>query len=517
MVVQLDSWMDELALVVIAAALVLWVCYFRHFSYWTEKGAPQSRPWTPFGNCYKSILQKQMLSEDLDELYRRFRDKRYVGYYRGLEPRLLVIDPNLIRQILVKDFDFFTDREPVPLDDPILEGQLFFMKGDRWRRLRNKLSPLFTSGKLKHTFQTLNECGSEMVEVLADAAREGKVLQFREVFALYTTEVIATLAFGVKLNCQRNPDCDFRMWGRILFQPRARPFKEIATEIFTPPLKRYLDSIAPRNNALQFFDNMVKETLHDRLENAIRRSDFMDLFIQLHTKGFVEGEKQGGTDWKLSENEVSAQAFLFYIAGFETSSTTMSFAAYELAVNPDIQQRVLKEIDSVLAESGEISYESLAKMKYLDRVLSETLRKYPPVPTLTRQVQRPYRLPGADGEAEKGALLEPGVVVMVPAFSLHYDPTYFPEPHRFDPDRWTDEAKAALHPFVYMPFGEGPRFCIGMRLGLLQSKLGLVHLLSHYKVDVCSETDIPLPLDPMASILATKNGVYLKITSRKPV
>ncbi|XP_047118299.1 probable cytochrome P450 6a14 [Schistocerca piceifrons] len=484
MMLQLESWMDELGLVVIAAALVLWVCYFRHFSYWTEKGAPQSRPWTPFGNCYKSILQKQMLSEDLDELYRQFRDKRYVGYYRGLEPRLLVIDPNLIRQILVKDFDFFTDREPVPLDDPILEGQLFFMKGDRWRRLRNKLSPLFTSGKLKNMFQTLNECGSEMVEVLADAAREGKVLQFREVFALYTTEVIATLAFGVKLNCQRNPDCDFRMWGRILFQPRARPFKEIATEIFTPPLKRYLDSIAPRNNALQFFDNMVKETLHDRLENVIRRSDFMDLFIQLHTKGFVEGEKQGGTDWKLSENEVSAQAFLFYIAGFETSSTTMSFAAYELAVNPDIQQRVLKEIDSVLAESGEISYDSLAKMKYLDR-------------------------------AEKGALLEPGVVVMVPAFSLHYDPTYFPEPHRFDPDRWTDEAKASLHPFVYMPFGEGPRFCIGMRLGLLQSKLGLVHLLSHYKVDVCSETDIPLPLDPMASILATKNGVHLKITSRK--
>ncbi|XP_049964299.1 probable cytochrome P450 6a14 [Schistocerca serialis cubense] len=370
MMLQLESWMDELGLVVIAAALVLWVCYFRHFSYWTKKGAPQSRPWTPFGNCYKSILQKQMLSEDLDELYRQFRGKRYVGYYRGLEPRLLVIDPNLIRQILVKDFDFFTDREPVPLDDPILEGQLFFMKGDRWRRLRNKLSPLFTSGKLKNMFQTLNECGSEMVEVLADAAREGKVLQFREVFALYTTEVIATLAFGVKLNCQRNPDCDFRMWGRILFQPRARPFKEIATEIFTPPLKRYLDSIAPRNNALQFFDNMVKETLHDRLENAIRRSDFMDLFIQLHTKGFVEGEKQGGTDWKLSENEVSAQAFLFYIAGFETSSTTMSFAAYELAVNPDIQQRVLKEIDSVLAESGEISYDSLAKMKYLDRVLS---------------------------------------------------------------------------------------------------------------------------------------------------
>nr|AVL92843.1 CYP450 [Locusta migratoria] len=515
MAVELPWWADELAVAVLAAALALWFCYFRHFSYWTNKGAPHLRPWTPFGNCYKSIVQKQMLAEDLDELYRRFRGKRYVGFYRGLEPRLLLIDPDVIRQILVKDFDNFTDREPSIIDDPIMLDQLFNMKGDKWRRLRQKLSPMFTSGKLKTMFQTLNDCGFEMVEVLAGAAKEGRVLQFREVFALYTTEVVATLAFGVKLNCQHNPDCDFRMWARLLLQPRAIPFKYLALAIFTPPLRRYLESKAPRINLFEYFDNMVKETLHDRLENPVKKNDFMEMFIQLHTKGFVEGEKEGGITWKLTENEVAAQAFLFYIAGFETSSTTMSFAAYELAVNPEVQERVLAEIDAVLAESGEISYDSLAKMKYLDRVLSETLRKYPPVSWLTRQTLRPYRLPSADGGDGEGALLEPGVVLMVPVFSVHYDPNHFPDPQRFDPDRWVDEAKGTRHPFAYMPFGEGPRFCIGMRLGLLQAKLGLVHFFSHYRVEVCSQTDIPLHFDPMAAVLACKNGVQLRITSRK--
>ncbi|XP_049831913.1 probable cytochrome P450 6a14 [Schistocerca gregaria] len=506
----------ELVLSALAVLVVLWVCYYRHYIYWSTRDVPQLWPWTPFGNTRKSILGTQSFANDLDEMYQQFRDKRYVGIYRKRTPSLLVIDPELIRQVFVKDFDFFMDRERLPFKEPVLENQLFFMKGERWRHLRNKLSPLFTSGKLKNMFQTLNECGTEMVDVLSEAAQQCSVIEFREACALYTTEVIGSLAFGVKLNCQRNPDCDFRRWARALFRPQPPQIERTLMETFAPHIWKLLTYKAGRRDVFKYFDDMAKETLQQRLTSGTKRNDFMDLFTQLHTKGSVDGEKNGGEGWKLTEDEVAAQAFLFYTAGFETSSTTMSFAIYELAVNPDIQEHAQNEIDSVLAESGAVTYDALSKMKYLDKVLAETLRKYPPLTTINRETLRPYRLPSADGSGDTAVILDRGIIVVIPVHSIHHDPVHYPNPERFDPERFSDEAKASRHPFVYLPFGEGPRFCIGMRLGLLQAKLGLVHLLSNYTVDVSSETDIPLVLDPYTPVLSAQNGIRLCISKRKP-
>lgn len=516
MVVDMEWCVRELVLAALAVLVALWVFYYRHYIYWSTRDVPQLWPWTPFGNTRKSLLGRQSFADDLDEIYQRFRDQRFAGFYRKRNPGLLLIDPDLIRQIFVKDFDYFMDREGLSFKEPLLEKQLFFMKGEKWRHLRNKLTPMFTSGKLKNMFQTLNECGAEMVSVLSEAAQQSSVIEFREACALYTTEAVGSLAFGVRLGCQRDPDCDFRRWARAFFRSLPRRTEHVVAETLAPHLWRLLTFKAARRDVFKYFDDMVKETLHQRLKSGTKRNDFMELFIQLHTEGSVDGEKNAGEAWKLTEDEVAAQAFLFYTAGFETSSTTMSFATYELAVNPDIQEHVQNEIDSVLAESGHVTYDALSKMKYLDKVLTETLRKYPPLATLNREALRSYRLPSAGLDSDCPVLLDRGTIVTVPVLSLHRDPAHYPSPERFDPERFSEEAKASRHPFVYLPFGEGPRFCIGMRLGLLQAKLGLVHLLSNYTVDVSSETDIPLVLDPLAPVLAPQNGIRLCISKRKP-
>jgi cytochrome P450 family 6 len=170
-----------------------------------------------------------------------------------------------------------------------------------------------------------------------------------------------------------------------------------------------------------------------------------------------------------------AQATQFFLAGFETTSSTISFALYELAINQDIQRKLRKEIRNVLSKfDEEISYESLKEMEYLDMcvkgeknfvknflstyfiLISETLRKYPVLPFLDRRNNADYPIAGSD------VVLEKGTPIFISIWGLHFDPTYYPDPEKFDPMRFTEENVKSRPQFTYLPFGEGPRNCIGL-------------------------------------------------------
>jgi len=205
--------------------------------------------------------------------------------------------------------------------------------------------------------------------------------------------------------------------------------------------------------------------------------------------------------------EIAAQVFVFFVAGFETSATTASFALYELALNPEVQDTLRNEIDQVLAKhGGKATYEALAEMNYLTQTIDETLRKYPPFPTLSRKCTKTYTLPGTDIK------IEPETSVIVPVLGIHRDPEIYPDPMKFDPERFTPENKASRHHFSYLPFGEGPRNCIASRFGMMQTRLGLVTLLSKYEVSVSEKTPILIEYVPKAIVLAVKGGLPLKIT-----
>jgi cytochrome P450 family 6 len=178
-------------------------------------------------------------------------------------------------------------------------------------------------------------------------------------------------------------------------------------------------------------------------------------------------------------------------------------------LHQDIEDRLLEEIDVVLEKhDGKITYEGIQEMEYLDKVVSETLRKYPPIPNLHRECTKDYKIPGTD------VVLEKGITTFIPVLALHYDPKYYPEPERFDPERFNEEEKAKRHHYVYLPFGEGPRLCIAMRFGLMQIKVGLVSLLSKYQFSMSKKTPIPLVLDPRSNSLFTKGGMWLQIRKR---
>ncbi|XP_049832421.1 cytochrome P450 6k1-like [Schistocerca gregaria] len=510
----LESWLSEFLAVALVLMAAVYTWYSHRYSYWTKKGVSQAPTVIPFGNMARVFLGLTRLEFIFYELYNRFRDQRCLGVYLFSKPGLLLIDRDLIRLVLVKEFDAFSHRN-VNFDekDP-LNYHLFNLNGGRWKRLRAKMTPAFTTGKLKMMCQTMQDCGRELVEVLEEPAKKGQILEMREIAARFTTDIIASVGFGLESNSQRNPDAEFRRWGRKLFEFSMK--KRIARLMyrFFPFVAKALRLQRGDNEVFRYFQEVVHKTVEYREQHSIVRNDFLHLMMQLKNRGFIDEQSKTGAQeidsWKFTIDDVAAQSILFYAAGFETSSTTMSFALYELALNQDVQKRLHEEVDATLKENaGQLTYEAISSMKYLEKVVAETLRKHPPAAATDRRCARDFQLP--DG----GPLIEKGTPVFIPIYALHHDPEYYREPQNFDPERFSEEQKAERHPYVYMPFGEGPRNCIGMRLGLLQAKIGLAYLMSKYEVRRCEETTVPLQYSTWSAVLMSTTGIQLKLALRK--
>lgn len=199
-----------------------------------------------------------------------------------------------------------------------------------------------------------------------------------------------------------------------------------------------------------------------------------------------------------------AQAFIFFFAGFETSSTAMSFTLYLLAKHPEIQVKVREEVRRIKkAHENEINYDALMEMHYLNQVFNEALRMYPPVGTLVRYSQNDYDVP------DTNLTIPQGIMITIPVYGIHYDPEIYPNPTKFDPDRFTSEEVQKRHPYSFLPFGEGPRNCIGMRFAQLQSKFGLATIVDKFELSVNAKTQEPLQLDLSTPNMAAKGGIWL--------
>lgn len=252
------------------------------------------------------------------------------------------------------------------------------------------------------------------------------------------------------------------------------------------------------NDTIEFYRRIVKETVEHRKLNGVRRNDFLQLLIDLQSN--AEDSIENG----LTMDEITAQVFIFFTASYETTSTALSFCLYELSLQQQLQEKARQEITEVLNKhNGQYTYDALAELTYLEQCIYESLRKYHPLTYLSRVCKETYRVPGTD------LVLEKGTNVIIPAFAIQRDPEIFPDPLHYNPERFSAETKAQLHTCAWLPFGEGPRFCIGLRFGMMKTKLALMHLLRNFKFSVNEKTIVPVQVNKLSIILSSDKGIWL--------
>lgn len=206
-----------------------------------------------------------------------------------LRPNLLIRDPDIIKNILVKDFDHFLDHG-FEFDEKIdpLSGNLLLLKGEKWRDLRIKLSPTFTSGKMKMMFPTLVDCGVELQDYVQKFAEKSDMLEMKDVLAKFSTDVIASCAFGIQCNCLKNPDAEFRQWGRRVLETSFEVILRNMLYLMLPSVAIALKISNTPNDVTNFFRTMVHETVKFRETHSVERNDFLQLLIRLKNKQSLE-------------------------------------------------------------------------------------------------------------------------------------------------------------------------------------------------------------------------------------
>ncbi|XP_030877801.1 cytochrome P450 3A12 [Leptonychotes weddellii] len=351
-------------------------------------------------------------------------------FYDGRQPVLAITDPDMIKTVLVKEcHSVFTNRRcfgPVGF----MKSAISLSEDEEWKRMRTLLSPTFTSGKLKEMFSIIGQYGDVLVRNLRKEAEKGKTIILKDIFGAYSMDVITSTSFGVNIDSLNNPQDPFvENTKKLLKFDLLDPFFFLILlfPFLTPVFEKLNISLFPKS-VTDFFMKSIKRMKESRLKDKQKhRVDFLQLMIN------SQNSKEIDTHKALSDLELVAQSIIFIFAGYETTSTSLSFLVYELATHPDVQQKLQEEIDA----------------------------------TFPNKVSA----------------------------------------------RFSKKNKDNINPYTHLPFGTGPRNCLGMRFAIMNMKLALVRVLQNFSFKPCKETQIPLKLSTQGLIQPEK-PIVLKVEPR---
>uniref|UniRef100_A0A673ALY8 unspecific monooxygenase n=1 Tax=Sphaeramia orbicularis TaxID=375764 RepID=A0A673ALY8_9TELE len=413
---------------------------------------------------------------------------RVWGLYDGRQPVMAVMDTTMIKTILVKEcYSVFTNRRDFGLNGPLADA-VSIVEDEEWKRIRSVLSPSFTSGRLKEvhmSYYWMYIIRSFFTDIKNNIKiYQNVIFAFPcRVFGPYSMDVVTSTAFSVDVDSINQPSDPFvtNIKKMVKFSFLNPLFILVVLFPFMGPILQKMDVSFFPAEVLVFFYKFLEKIKGDRHKNDRKnRVDFMQLMVDAQISENQETNGQKG----LTDHEILSQAMIFIFAGYETSSSTLCFLAYNLATHPHIQKKLQEEIDETFPDKP--TYEGVMQMEYLDMTLNESSRLYPIGTRLERMTKATVEI--------NGVTIPKGTVVMVPVYTLHRDPALWTEPEVFNPERFSKENKDNIDPYAFLPFGAGPRNCIGMRFALVMMKLAIVQILQRYSFVTCKETEIPLEL-----------------------
>uniref|UniRef100_A0A8C1F645 unspecific monooxygenase n=1 Tax=Cyprinus carpio carpio TaxID=630221 RepID=A0A8C1F645_CYPCA len=422
--------------------------------FFKKLGIPGPRPWPFFGTLLS--YTKGLCNFDM-ECAKKYG--KVWGIYDGRLPILMVTDLEMIKVIMVKEcYSNFINRRKrtTGLAGPFADG-IIMVQDERWKRMRSTLSPYFTSGRLKEYILYLIR---------------NKHCFYSRVVGPYSLDVVTSSSFSVDIDSINKADdpfvtnvkkfIQFNMFNPLfllilLFPSIAIILKKMGVTLFS-------------KSAMDFFYSAVKKIKDEHNKESDGRVDFLQLIL-----------------YHFKYHEILSQSLVFILGGYETTSTTLTFLLYNLATNPDCLEKLVEEIDTNFPPDTPITYDALMKMDYLEMAINESMRLLPTAPRLERSSKKTVEI--------NGVTIPKDTLVGIPTYVLCRDPQLWESPDEFRPERFSPESKSVINQYAFLPFGLGPRNCIGMRFALMIMKILVVKLLQNFSVETCKETQIPLEMN----------------------
>nr|QEP99751.1 cytochrome P450 monooxygenase CYP6AW1 [Glyphodes pyloalis] len=459
--------------------------------YWLLKKVPYQEPCPIFGNFGPMFIMRRSYTSMLKYFYNKYRTEKFVGIFQARRPTLMVIDLDIVKNVLSKEFSNFSDRVSVSTDtrrEPLLRN-LANMSGAEWKAMRQIVTPTFSSAKMKAMFPLIADCAQSLKNTLLKEPTDE--VDIPKLMVRFTTDVIGSCAFGVDPRSLQDPDSPFLLMASKMFRTDRATILKRYCRTFFPRLFKLLNLRSYSADVEAFFTTIIRQVLTERRNTGVQRHDFLQLMLNV---------QESDTAFSMTDELITSNSFIFMLAGLETSSTTLSFCLYELAKDRDLQDRIREEIvDCLDRHGGALTYEAVASMRLTLQTVTETLRMHPPTPLTTRLCTAPCTLTGTDLKIK---VKDP---ILIPLQCIQRDPSYFPDPHRFDPDRFQDD----LNPPGFIAFGDGPRSCPGARFAQLTAVAGLAAMLSTFTLEPCARTTPSIQYDPRSVMLKNKGGIWL--------
>ncbi|XP_040063877.1 cytochrome P450 3A14-like [Ixodes scapularis] len=494
-------------LIILGIILLRW--RQKTFSYFKDIGIPGPKPNLIWGNL------REYHEKDLFQAVKKWC-KQYgdiFGFYNGDVPMLVVRDFKFLEYVFVKNFSNFTGRGVTMRTDqmhPVVGRGLIHVKGSEWRNIRSCITSGFTGLKIKLMMDHFTKVGDVFMDVLGEIADQGKEVNMLEPFQRLMMDYIGRAAFGIDTSFQKDLKNPFFLTAqRTVKEIMTGPFHMLAQcttsfGILAAPIF-WLSRIFGSFSHQDFGEETAKVIELRKKHPELRRNDMLQNLIDAEYEELASTQTSSGVSKTraLSSKEVIMNTNILFLGGFETSATALSFITYALGKYPDVQKKVRQEVKNVLNEGGSLDYETVTKkLKYITQVIDEAMRIWPPALTFTtRQAKEDFEYQGIKYKA--------GTSIMSPPFVIHMDERFFPDPTKFDPDRFSEENEGRIPKLAFQPFGMGPRNCVGTRLAYVELAYTVARMTQHFHWELGESQKREMPIGQYGMVSTPGRGPWI--------
>uniref|UniRef100_A0A0K0F0V7 Cytochrome P450 4V2 (inferred by orthology to a human protein) n=1 Tax=Strongyloides venezuelensis TaxID=75913 RepID=A0A0K0F0V7_STRVS len=436
---------------------------------------PGPKPIPFFGNALsfpKDTLKTiDFITEEVDKV--REKKEPFARFWVGDKLLVVPINGSAAKYIIDTELDKGLDYE---LMKEWLNEGLLISSGEKWKSRRKLITPSFHFSMLKNYFSVFNKESKIFVECLQKYVNTDKEVNIIDYAKRVTLDIIGETAMGTKMNSQKNLNDNYIENVEIINRNLAiytrnplflyKPIWYLFGEGFSQDkclkvLKDFTTNII-KNRWTKYQEDAMNNNKNDDGSDKRKEHDFLRTLLDHRAQN------------KMTDQDVLDEVQTFSFAGHDTTATAFAFLMWALATHPDIQERLYDEICDVYEnEERDVIPEDLKKLEYLDRVIKESLRRHPTVPIVIRSTSKEIDI--------LGYTLPKDTDFMVSIYHIHLNPETYPNPYKFDPDRFLPENCATRDPYDFIPFSAGPRNCIGQKFGLFELKTLVIWALRRYK------------------------------------